>query len=404
MTTPGADLVVEPSGVLVDVGGSAGQVDVEQLLRRTGQWLATFDAERGTAAAYGRDLGVAYVVHQYELQDLVDALPVPSLREIMRARTPSKRALAADLTWYPACLAAGLDPIEDVQRDHVRAWLTAMANRTHPDDDTEPLLGKAARGRRLAVVTSLFDHAIDEGWADYHPSAGVSRKRAGLDLDRMYSPTRALSPRQLDLLVWAADRYDSPTRLRTSAVVALLAILGLRVSELISLDVTDYGSDFGYRVLDVTRKGGKKQRIPVPPAAAARLDSYLAWRTCSGLALPGQASGRTPLLTTLPYRGRAGGGRLDRAEVRLTLHRVAGTHPELVEVADRLHPHVLRHSIATRLTDAGEHLNRVQLLLGHRDPATTQRYTQGAGLLADSSAHRAGQLIERGLADLDTAA
>lgn len=404
-----SDLVVAPSGVLADAGGTPtrGRVDAEGLLRRTALWLKDFD-NIATAAAYARDLGVAYVVQRYDLQHQVDRLAPASLREILRARTPTNRAKAPELLWYPACVDAGLDPIEDVAVEHVRLWLAAMNNQTHPGEPTRHLLGQSARARRLSVVSSLMDWALEEGLIEANPVDRVNRTRAGLALSRHRSTTRGISGRQLDLLVHAADHDSLPNRLRTAATIALISTTGVRVSEVVALDLDDYQFDGGYRTVDLRRKGGKRQRIRVPAPAAARIDAYLAHGRFhdAGTSLvpfderPAGVPGSAPLFATATWRGKPGGGRWARAEIRELLQRIARSHPELAPVAHLIHPHTLRHSLATRLLDESVPLQDVQDLLGHEDAATTRRYDRAREQLHRSPAGTAGDLLERGLATL----
>jgi site-specific recombinase XerD len=404
------DLVVVPTGVLAAAGETParGQVDVEGLLQRTALWLKDFD-NTNTAAAYARDLGVAYVVQQYDLQEHVDRLAPASLRAMLRARTPTRRAAAPDLLWYPACVGAGLDPFEDVVVEHVRLWISAMNDRKRPDDSSKHLLSQSARTRRLSVVSSLMDWGLEEGLLDFNPVHRVNRKRAGLVVNRHRSTTRGISARQLDLLVYSADHDPLENRLRTAAVVALICSTGVRVSEIVALDLDDYEFDGGYRTLDLLRKGGKRQRIRVPAPAAARIDAYLAYGRFRNagtevvlsngrpLGVPGSA----PLFATAAWRGKPGGGRWARAEIRELLQRVAKLHPELAPIASLIHPHTLRHSLATRLLDEGVPLQDVQDLLGHEDAATTRRYDRAREELHRSPAGKAGDLLERGLAALE---
>lgn len=406
-----ADLVIYGDGSTGPLlpAADACALDVERIVREVARFLKDFKSA-GTVAAYARDLGVPYVVHRFELDTyvvrLADLMECPPLVPAFKGRLPSVRTAAADLTWLVMCVNAGLDPFR-AHGEVVRTWVTALHNRLRPD--TRKLaLDTPAKARRVATVSSLYKWAVAENLADANPVERLDRKRAGLLVDKHHSNTIGLDGEQLDRLVLAADCYPSPIQARTSALVALMATIGCRVEEAILLDVADYRIDNGVRVVDLTRKGGKKQRVPVPPAAAKRIDAYLAGRNDAGpsLVLASQAgagsSGKgVPLFASLPYRDKTGGGRLDRSEIRDMLQRVAASNPDLMPVAHLLHPHVLRHSVATRLLAAGEPLHKVQQLLGHIDPNTTQRYNRALENLKDSSAHRAGQLLAAGLAALE---
>ena len=166
-----------------------------------------------------------------------------------------------------------------------------------------------------------------------------------------------------------ADAPDSPAarrgrstedlRLRDRLVVELLYATGIRVSELVGLDVDDL--DRQRRVLRVLGKGGKERTVPFGLPAEQALADYLA--------------GGRPLLATdtsgpallLGVRGR----RLDPRTVRRIVHERTAR----VDGAPELGPHGLRHSAATHLLEGGADLRAVQEVLGHADLATTQIYT-----------------------------
>ncbi|GAA0645504.1 hypothetical protein GCM10010174_80580 [Kutzneria viridogrisea] len=398
------DIPATPGAAVARTEASpVGRVLAEQAVRTAAAWLAEFRKSPSTPAAYARDLGLAAVVEHHQLQDLVEAFPLPSVRTLFtRSRA---RGVAPELCWFPMLLDLGLHPVLDATPAHVKGWVALMDE--HRDATGQPVLSPAARARRVAALSSLLRWAVTEELITANPVDRLDRDRAGLVVDRHHSPTRGLSGAQLDLLVWTADRYPGPQRARTAALVALLATTAIRVSELCGLATGDYFADTGRHVIEVTRKGGKRQRIPVPPAAAARLDAYLATRPDYGaVAVPGQhGAGRVPLLATTAWRpgaGRRGGGQpLSPGEVWATLRRVARTHPDLAHLADQLHPHQLRHSVATRLLEAGAPQQHVQDLLGHVDPAMTQRYNRARDQLHNSPTPLAGQLLERGLAALD---
>jgi integrase len=161
-------------------------------------------------------------------------------------------------------------------------------------------------------------------------------------------------------------------------VLALLADLGLRVGELLSLDVTDVGWERDHRTVRFVGKGGKPRRRALTPAAAAALDTYLGAR----------ADG--PLFVT------AGGARLDRHAVFRLVRRLAADAG--IAGAERLSPHSLRHAFATTARAEGVPLEDVQDAMGHADPRTTRRYDRDrhnldrdpAYTIAAARARRAG--------------
>lgn len=156
-----------------------------------------------------------------------------------------------------------------------------------------------------------------------------------------------------------AAEDGTPIGLRDLALVELLYATGIRVGELVGLDVDDLDHD--RRVVRVMGKGRKERTVPYGAPAAAALDAWL-------------RRGRPVLLTTgtgpalfLGARGR----RLDQRAVRTMVHRRIAE----VDGAPDLAPHGLRHSAATHLLEGGADLRSVQEILGHASLATTQRYT-----------------------------
>ena len=169
---------------------------------------------------------------------------------------------------------------------------------------------------------------------------------------------RTLSPREAERLIEAAAG-TTPRALRDAALVELLYGAGLRVSEAVGLERA--GVDLDDRLVRCIGKGNKERIVPIGRSAAEALRRYL-------------ARGR-------PYLDRrlrpelflnAKGGPLTRAGAFLILRRLA---EKAGLEADRVHPHLLRHSFATHLLEGGADLRSVQEMLGHADLATTQIYT-----------------------------
>jgi site-specific recombinase XerD len=152
----------------------------------------------------------------------------------------------------------------------------------------------------------------------------------------------------------ALIRAAETDSLRSHALVLLLGMNGLRISEVLSADVDDLNTERGHRVLMVTRKGGKKATIPLAPRTAEAVDAYVGER----------ATG--PLLVTATRK------RWERSEVWRTLRRLARV--AVPDKATTIHPHDLRHAFVTLSLDAGASLRDVQDAAGHADPRTTRRY------------------------------
>ncbi len=164
-----------------------------------------------------------------------------------------------------------------------------------------------------------------------------------------------------DLVRAAAVRADdgSPVGLRDVAILELLYATGIRVGELVGLDVDDV--DRERNVVRVLGKGRKERTVPFGRPAARALDFWLR-QGRPALAVPG--SGAAVFLG-------ARGGRIDQRAVRTLVHRRIADVPGAPDIG----PHGLRHTAATHLLEGGADLRSVQELLGHASLATTQLYT-----------------------------
>jgi len=168
-----------------------------------------------------------------------------------------------------------------------------------------------------------------------------------------------LGPDQARALVESAGGAEEPVGLRDAVALELLYGSGIRVSELVGLDVDDV--DRGRRLLRVLGKGRKERSVPYGVPAEQALD---AWLSRGRPALATSDSGPALLLGA---RGR----RLDAREVRRTVHAAVAGTPGTPDIG----PHGLRHSAATHVLEGGADLRSVQELLGHASLATTQIYT-----------------------------
>lgn len=163
----------------------------------------------------------------------------------------------------------------------------------------------------------------------------------------------------VDLVEVDPDTADAGT-LRDAAMLELLYATGIRVSELVGLDLSSI--DNGRRTLRVLGKGNKERTVPFGVPAAKALDRWLERGR--------PAFQSTDVSTAAVFLG-ARGSRIDPRVVR----RVVNQRTEAVPGAPRLSPHGLRHTAATHLLEGGADLRSVQELLGHSSLSTTQLYT-----------------------------
>jgi site-specific recombinase XerD len=231
-------------------------------------------------------------------EELLAAAWLMSLRS-----TRTRRAYAGDLRAWLAWLAGRRIDVLAAGRVHVDLWVAGQQ-----DQGAEA----ASVRRRLSALSSFYRYCAAHDLTGQIPTAGVARPVVDPD----YTATIGLTRDQARALVAAADRDRGPQALRTAALTRLLLHNALRVDEACAADVTDLGADVGQRVLRVMRKGGRRARVPLTPAAAAALDAYLTDRALrAGLAGPRDLDG--PLLAT------ATGGRLGQGHLWELVRRLA---------------------------------------------------------------------------------
>ncbi len=176
---------------------------------------------------------------------------------------------------------------------------------------------------------------------------------------------KALSEAEVGALLEAVEG-DDPAARRDRAILEVLYGTGLRISELVGLSLTDIDLDAG--LLRAFGKGAKERVVPVGRYATAALVAWLGEGGRPELEPDRWARRGDAEAVFLNTRG----GRLSRQGAWLAVRRAG----ERVGLADRLSPHVLRHSCATHMLDHGADVRTVQELLGHASISTTQVYTR----------------------------
>jgi integrase/recombinase XerD len=202
---------------------------------------------------------------------------------------------------------------------------------------------RATIARRLCTVACFYRYAEQEDLISVSPAAHVRRPR--LDYE---SHATGLDRNEVGALLVAAGLSNA----RDHALISLLALNGLRVSEALGADIEDLGLERGHRTLTILRKGGKVVTIPLAPRTARAID----------LAVGERSEGRI-------FIG-ANGERIDRHAAGRIVRRIA----RRAGIAKRVGPHTLRHAFVTAALDAGVPLRDVQEAASHADPRTTMRY------------------------------
>ncbi len=256
----------------------------------------------------------------------------------------SIEAYGRDLRRYLNHLAARkLTRWEDIGRADILAHLTEL---------TSAGLSHRSQARSLSAIRSFHKLLFAEQIAPSDPSDGIEGPRPGRRLPEL------LSGAEVERLLAAPDPR-SAAGCRDRAMLELLYAAGLRVSELISLQVGDI--DLETRMLLARGKGGKERIVPVGAPAAEAVQAYLA---ASRQKLQ---RGRNARDLFLSKHGR----RFTRQGFAKLLDRYA----RAAGIRRRISPHKLRHSFATHLLAGGADLRAVQAMLGHADISTTQIYT-----------------------------
>ena len=265
-----------------------------------------------------------------------------------RNRSPhTVRAYLGDVVGFLDHLARlGGRRVADIDLATLRGWLAVQRTRG---------AARATMARRSAALRTFCAWAHTAGLIDDDPGQLLASPKSRRTLPPVLRTDEAER-----LMGVHEDSGDPPAvQLRDALVVELLYASGIRVSELVGLDIDDI--DRRRRVLRVLGKGSKERTVPYGQPADQALERWL-------------ADGRPELAT--PVSGAAlllgvRGRRIDQRTVRTIVHRRTAAVPG----APDLGPHGLRHTAATHLLEGGADLRAVQELLGHASLATTQIYT-----------------------------
>src|SRR5690349_10956983 len=207
---------------------------------------------------------------------------------------------------------------------------------------------RATITRRLCTIAGFYRYAVEEELLDHSPASHVRRPR--LDYE---SHATGLDRNELGGLLVAAGLGGAAKH----ALISLLALKGLRVSEATGASIEALGTERGHRTLTITRKGGKVVTIPLAPRTARAIDLTVGERSDGPLFLA------------------ADGRRLDRHGAARIVRRAA----RRAGITTPVGPHTLRHAFITAALDAGVPLRDVQEAASHADPRTTIRYDRARG-------------------------
>lgn len=208
--------------------------------------------------------------------------------------------------------------------------------------------------RKVAAVKSFFHYLRDEGVIENDPTLSLESPKVKKHLPK------AISEEDVERLLAEPTRSDSPKALRDSALLEVLYATGMRVTELVSLNVEDVDLEAG--TVYCLGKGDRERVVPIYDQASLILGRYLN----EGRPYLLRDASETALF--LNHRGE----RLTRQGLWLIIKH----YVDAIGIESEVTPHTLRHSFATHMLHGGAKLRDVQKLLGHANISTTQVYTQ----------------------------
>ena len=296
------------------------------------------------------------------IRDFIDYL-----RLNRNASAHTARAYEGDLEQFVKAIAASEDRPRpsltpaDFSPDNVRMYLGVLFHDG---------VSRASAARKLAAIRTFARWLRREGLVDQDPAALAATPR------REQTLPAHLSIEEMNRLLEMPDCGD-PLGRRDQAILEVFYAAGLRLSELVGLDLDDL--NLNGRMVRVLGKGRKERLVPINQSAADAIRAYVKDRDAilraikaggpSGASKAGERSraSRTEHPLFVNYRGERLGPR--------SIHRLVRKYMAMCSARFGISPHALRHSFATHLLERGADLRGIQEMLGHARLSTTQRYT-----------------------------
>lgn len=252
-------------------------------------------------------------------------------------------------------LAEDIEDLDHIGQTQIRSYLAQFQRRNYT---------KSTRARKLSSLRNFFKYLIREGYLKNNPIISISapkrEKKLPVFLDK-----------EVIIKLLEAPSPSGLMGVRDRAILETLYSGGLRVSELVRLNVSDI--DFISETLKVRGKGKQERMVPIGRPAVEAIRKYLGERSDLFRSLK----------NTETWGWSAKSGReqfvfANRFGARLTsrsIQRIVAKYMKQIALGSRISPHTLRHTFATHMLSAGANLRAVQELLGHKSISTTQIYT-----------------------------
>jgi integrase/recombinase XerC len=249
-----------------------------------------------------------------------------------------------------------LEP-RDLELATIRAFMADLHRQGH---------ARTSVARKLSALRAYARYLRREGWIEGDPAGLVVSPK------KEHRVPAHLSVAEMEKLLEVPDTTE-PLGRRDRAILELFYASGLRLSELVGLDVGDV--NLGARIVRVMGKGGKERQVPFNTTTEKVLRNWYKDRALLVAASPATRSpkpaARSRSSSVEPLFVNARGGRLTGRSVQRLVARCVS----LCSTRFGISPHALRHSFATHLLERGADLRAIQELLGHVQLSTTQRYT-----------------------------
>ncbi len=247
------------------------------------------------------------------------------------------------LDFFQFLKTKGVGSLREVDKHVLRDYLAHLADRK---------LAKASIARKMSAIRSFFGYLVREDIIDTNPAASISSPKLEKRL-----PSFLTVAETVRLLI--TPDLAKPEGLRDRALMELLYASGLRVSELVSLNLEQVNLETGE--VRVWGKGAKERIVLIGKPAVAALGTYI-------------SEGR-PRLTGKKATSALLLNRYGERIIARQVEKILEKYASISGIGKRVHPHLLRHTFATHLLDGGADLRVVQELLGHADLSSTQIYT-----------------------------